>query len=735
MKNTLKKIRIKQAKPAGLSIARDAHGVPHIDAARFDAAMWGIGYCHATDRTTQILMMRTLGQGRVCELLSDSDESLQIDKFFRRANWHNNIEQQVGMLDDETRRVSQTYCDGVNAGLAARKMYALKLLGLRPEPWTIADSILIMRMTGYLTLVQSQAEVERFFIEMVQAGVDNERLAELFPIDPDSFDRDLIMSVSLGERIVPTDVLWKIALPRTMASNNWVVAGRKTRSGKPIMANDPHLEVNRLPNVWYEQCVKWGKDSSRDSGYMIGMGMPGLPGVPVGRNDKVAWGATYTFMDAVDSWVEDCQDGMYRRGSEWQPFAERKETIRRKSNDDLELVFYENQHGVLDGDPTIPGRYLTTRWSAAEAGAATLIASLKMPCVSSSEQAMQHLGAIESAWNWVIADSDDNIAFQMSGLLPRRTASWNGFAPAPGWDPKFDWQGYVGLQDLPRCLNPDDACFVTANQDLNRFGNAKPINMPMGDYRARRIEGLLHDRDDHDVESTRQIQLDVFSDQARLYLDILLPLIAETFCDSIGRTALQKWDLQYDLESRGAVLFECFYSALRQQVFGASGFGEQVLEHLSEQTGIFIDFYQNFDRVLLNPQSTWYDDNDRDQAFVAAFKVAQEKYTGARWKDVNTLPFVNQLFQGKLPKIFGLDTLPIPLAGGRATPRQGQIYTSNGRQTSFAPSVRMVADMSESCLHTSMAGGPSDNRFSRWYKSGIAGWQKGIYKVLEISCK
>jgi len=728
MKTTLKKIRIKQARPAGVSIARDANGIVHISADRFGDTMWGIGYCHATDRTTQILMMRALGQGRVCELLSDSEESLQIDKFFRRANWHNNIEQQVGMLDDDTRRISQAYCDGVNAGLADRKLYVLKLAGLRPQPWTIADSILIMRMTGYLTLAQSQAEVERFFVEMVQAGVDNERLAELFPIDPDSFDRDFISSVNLGERIVPAEVLWKLALPRMMASNNWVVAGSKTRSGKPIMANDPHLEVNRLPNVWYEQHVEWGDAGSLDPGYMVGMGMPGLPGVLIGRNDKVAWGATYTFMDTVDSWVEDCREGMYRRGSDWQAFAERKETIRRKSNDDIELVFYENQHGVLDGDPTTAGRYLTTRWSAAEAGAATLMASLKMPCVSSSEEAMQHLGAIESAWNWVMVDNDDNIAFQMSGLMPQREASWNGFTPAPGWDPAFDWQGYVALEDLPRCLNPADACFVTANQDLNEFGNEKPINMPMGDYRARRIEKLLHDRDDHDVESTRQIQLDVYSDQARLYLDILLPLIEATSFDSIEKTTLQEWDLQYDLESRGAVLFEAFYSALRQQVFGASGFGEQVLEHLSDQTGIFIDFYQNFDRVLLNPRSAWYDENNRDEAFVAAFKVAQAKYTGARWKDVNALPFVNQLFQGKLPKIFGFDTPPIPLAGGRATPRQGQIYTSNGRQTSFAPSVRMVADMSEGCLHTSMAGGPSDNRFSRWYKSGIAGWQKGVYK-------
>ena len=244
--------QIRQPKPPGLTIVRDADGVPHVTADRPAGALWGIGYCHAVDRITQLLMMRILGQGRLCELLSDTAESLQIDQFFRRANWHNNLERQVELLDDETREQCQSYCDGVNSGLAAKKIYVLKLMGYRPDPWSIADSILIMRMTGYLTLAQSQTEVERFFVELVQAGVDPELLAELFPIDPATLDRDLINSITLGERIVPCEILWNQALPRMMASNNWVVAGSKTASGAAIMANDPHLEINRLPNVWYE---------------------------------------------------------------------------------------------------------------------------------------------------------------------------------------------------------------------------------------------------------------------------------------------------------------------------------------------------------------------------------------------------------------------------------------------------------------------------------------------------
>ena len=724
------KFRIRQPKPPGLTITRDADGVPHVTADRLAGALWGVGYCHAIDRITQLLMMRILGQGRLCELLSDTDESLQIDRFFRRANWYNNIEHQVDLLDDETREKCQSYCDGVNAGLMAKKLYVLKLMGYRPDPWSIADSILIMRMAGYLTLAQSQAEVERFFVELVQAGVDSERLAELFPIGPATLDRDLINSITLGERIVPAEILWNQALPRMMASNNWVIAGGKTASGAAIMANDPHLEINRLPNVWYEQSIKWTDTESQSPGYMIGMGMPGLPGVLIGRNEQLAWGATYTFMDTVDSWVEECQGGRYKHGSDWLEFTHRKETIKRKKQDDVEVIFHENSHGVLDGDPAVDGRYLATRWSAAEGGACSLINSLNMSSVTDAAAAMEKLGAIESAWNWVIADKQGNIAYQMSGLMPVRDPSWNGFTPAPGWEPKFDWQDFVDFHDLPKSLNPDEGFIVTANQDLNHLGVARPINMPMGDYRARRIGERLAGFDQHDIESTRQIQLDVYSRQAKLFLDVLLPLLAVRSLDSKERSLLADWDLNYDIESRGAVLFECFYDALRQQVFGKSGLGENVVKHLTGQTGIFIDFYQDFDQVLLNPESGWHKAQSRDESFVAAFEVAQQSDCDECWKERNSQPWVNQLFQGKLPAFLGFDTAPVPLPGGRATPQQGQIYVSNGRQTSFAPSVRLVADMSEDRLHTCLAGGPSDNRFSKWYRNGIEPWQKGRLKVL-----
>lgn len=711
-------IKIKGAKPRGLNITRDSSGVPHITANNLQDVAWGMGYCHAIDRNTQLLMMRLLGQGRLCECLADNDESLEIDRFFKSANWNGNIQEQINQLDTTTRDACQAYCNGLNAGLAAEKNWALKLLGYTPEPWQIADSILILRMASYLTLAQSQAEIERLFVEMVQADMSSELLESLFPGCTNNLDSDLIKQVKLGERIVPDSVRWNSAIPRMMASNNWVVAGSRTLSGNAIMANDPHLEVNRLPNVWYEQVVRW------EGKYMMGMGMPGLPSILVGRSHQIAWGTTYTFMDTVDSWIEDCENGRYRRGDQWVPFEKRTETIKRKKNPDVEVTFYENLHGVLEGNPYEKGLYLATRWSPAQCGAQSITAGMKLMDAANAKEAMKHLGDIESAWNWVISDNQGNIAYQMSGLMPKRHPEWNGFAPAPGWDENYDWQGMVDPTDLPRSYNPEEGYIVTANQDLNHLGNTNPINMPMGDYRAKRIEDLLAAGTKHTVKDMEKFQFDVHSKQAELFLDILLPLLD----NSPEATLLKEWDFGYGLESKGAPLFELFYQALRVEVFGKQGFSDEVIHHLINKTGIFIDFYQNFDRAMLNADSPWYHQQSQQDAFKKAFNKARKLYQGNTWGEQNKLVFTNMLFQGKLPAFLGFDTRPIPLLGGRATPHQGQIYESVGRQTSFAPSIRLVADMGDDILHTCLAGGPSDKRTSKWYKSDLKNWILGNYK-------
>ncbi len=703
------------------SIKRDQAGVPHIEGKDWPEVFRGLGYSHARDRGLQMLTMRTLGRGRASELLASSDENLAVDLYFRRMNWAGGAEQEASRFAPEVAPIVEAYCQGANERFAESLPFELRLLGYRHDPWTAADIVVLSRMGGYLTLTQSQAETERLLVEMVQAGVARELLEELFPGHLVDLDIELLRRVRLGDTIVPAAIKWNTSLPRLMASNNWVLAGSRTASGKPMLSNDPHLAVS-LPNVWCEVVLE------TPTRYGIGATMPGVPVLSVGRTNDVAWGATYAFMDSVDSWIEDCRDGRCRRvteqGETWLPLRVRRETVLRRGKAAHSVDFYENDHGTLDGDPAGTGLYLATHWSGIDTSASSLSAMHGVLCAHDVETAMHSIGEFgQLAANWVLADRHGNIGYQMSGRLPRRRAGISGLVPLPGWLPENDWQGFFDATDLPRCLNPPDGLFVTANQDLNAWGRQKPSNLPMGDYRARRIETLLKARERHDLRSVQNITYDVTSIQAEMFLVLLRPLLP----DSEAGRILAGWDLRYNPDSRGAYLFEQVYQALMREVFGAA-LGP-ALDFLVGETGTFIDFYANADAVLLAETSAWFGSRSRDEIYRSALATALAG-PARRWGDVNRLIVRNLLLGGRLPRWAGFDRGPYEIGGGRATVHQGQIYRLGGRDTSFVPSLRLCTDMGDDEMWSNMCGGPSDRRFSRYYNSETAGWATGRFKRL-----
>jgi penicillin amidase len=712
---------IKLSLLGGIFIKRDPNGIPNVQANTEAGLYAGMGYCHASDRGMQMLLMRILGYGRASEYLESSDELLEVDRFFRKMNWHGNLEEEIEKLSNSERSLVIAYCQGVNEALIKSIPWEFRLMGYKPEPWEIRDSVLLSRMIGFLTLAQSQGEIERLLVEMVQAGVSQEKLDALFPKILEGLDKELVKKISGLERIVPETVKWMNSLSPSVASNNWVIAGGSTHSGKPILANDPHLETNRLPNVWYELVLE------TPTRYAISTTMPGIPGILIGRTNDLAWGATYSFMDSIDSRIEHCKNRKYRVSeAEWTPFKMRKEIIHRKKKPDVELVFYENNHGVLEGDPNVEGFYLTTKWSGAEGGARSLSGILRMWHAATVEEGMTNMGLLESSFNWVFADKEGNIGYQMSGLMPIRPEGISGFAPLPGWEAKYDWKGYADPINLPRTINPPEGFFVTANHNLNSYGKLQPINMPMGSYRADRIRSELEGRNDWTTDHCFQLQNDLFSIQAEQFMAILKPLLP----DSEKGNILKEWDLHYDIESKGAFLFEQIYKALFQEVFGTDGLGEKVIRFLQEGSGIFVDFYANFDNILLAEESVWFNGKSRDSLFKNAISTGLNRPV-KKWGDENRIRMTHILFGGKLPAFLGFDKGPFPIPGGRGTVMQGQVYKSAGRETSFTPSFRMVTDMAEDASYTNLAGGPSDRRFSKWYVSDLQNWIKGRYKQIK----
>ncbi len=401
---------------------RAKNGTVIIKSSSEEAMYEQLGIAHATDRGLQMLIMRILGKGRAAEILEGSEKMVEIDKFFRKLNWQS-CKDEIEKFDERTLLLFQEYNKGVNKALNKRRPWEFLLIGYRPEKWTIEDSILLSRMTGFLTLAQSQGEMELLLIQLIQKNISKDKLKELFPGLLEGCDFDLIKEVKLGAKIIPDEVKWLTDVAPLMASNNWAIHGSRTQSGNSILCNDPHLETNRLPNIWYEV------NCQVEDRYFLGFTMPGLPAFLVGRNNHLSWGATYTFMDATDFWIETCKNGKYKRDGIWNDFKIRKEIINIKKRKPVEVIFYENDHGLLDGDPNIEGKYLSMGWTGSLTGAKSVNSFVKLFNANSVKEAQGIFKDIEVSFNWILADDKGNIGYQMSGLMPVRKEGWSGFFP------------------------------------------------------------------------------------------------------------------------------------------------------------------------------------------------------------------------------------------------------------------------------------------------------------------
>lgn len=705
----------------GVTVTRDDHGVPHIEADSEEGLYHGLGWVHGKDRPLQMLLARMAGLGRLAEHLPGA-EVLASDRAFRRLGFHVGLDDQVAALSGDASGLLEAYCEGVNRALDGRAPWELRLLGLgRPDPWTLADTVLLARLVGFVNLAQSQGEMEQLLVLMVRAGLPPEYLAEFFPRGLAGLDEDLLARVEVGHVLVPPEVRWTRFVPHPTASNNWAVSPSRTGSGRALLSGDPHLEL-RLPAIWSHVAGTW------EGRWVVAATMPGLPGFLVARTDALAWSPTYAYMDATDSWVEHCRAGTVRRDVDgettWVPVTTRVEEIGVRRGDPVRLLVHETDRGALDGDCDVEALRLATRWSGRDGGAASLEAAVAVLRATGVDEGMAALGRLEMAFNWVLADRSGSIGYQMSGLMPLRDLPDAGLAPRPAWDSRTAWQGYASPADLPRTKDPEAGFIVTANQDLNHLGRLAPINLPMSDSRAVRITEALRAQEAWTVEDSRRLQLDLVAAHPRPYLEVLRPLLGDTENERI----LRDWDCCYSSESLGATLFERWYRGLVEDVFGKL-LGDEVVGHLFAETGIIADFAGNFDGVLLREESAWFQGRTREQVYAGAAERTLPGPVGP-WGEQRPTTARHLLFGATPLARLGFNRGPFPLPGGRGTVRQGQVFRSAGVDTSFMPTLRFVTDFAEDQAHTALAGGPSDRVRSRWYASDFDDWLAGRLRTL-----
>ncbi len=705
-------------------IERNKYGIPEITANNIVDASYAIGFVHANDRQMHIMLTRVLLEGKASEKLADEPGLIEIDRFMRRMNFLPNMQKEVEKLEPKAKEQLQAYADGVNYFLDNNKaIFDFKLVGYKPEKWKIEDSLLLSKVFGFIGLVDAQMAMEKLIVQMTQNNVEEDKLKELFPYMTETIDYELLKKIKIQDAIVPSAVKWFSKLPRFNASNSWIISGQHTKSGKPILSGDPHLEGNRLPNVWAEIVIHLPENK------LTGVTIPGYPGMPIGRNNHIAWTATFSFMDMLDYRIEHCKDGKYKReNDEWIAYEPRIEKIKTKKGKIIEEKIYENENGLLEGNPFEEGHYLALKWSAQDdCGASESNCLLNFYEVKTVKEAQAQFRKLDaSTFNFSIVDVEGNIGYQMSGRMFKRPKGTSGLIPLPAWIKGNEYQGYVDKEDLPTQYNPENGMIITTNQDLNYLGKASPINLPMATYRHDRIKQLLDKPEKKDLAYMKKMHYDLLSVQAERFMEMIKPLIPNNENGNI----LSNWDCKYDKESLGATIFESVYIEILKVVFGDNGFGRDVVEQVMKETGLFNDYYGNFDNVIFKEKSTWYGNKTRAELLTFAIEEGLKKEVKP-YGETRKVLLANMLFGEKFPKFFGFDYGPISLPGNRATIPQGQIFKSANRITTFTPSFRFLTDMIGNEVHTNMLGGVSDRRFSKLYTNDIENWFNGIYKIMK----
>ncbi|MHB1415572.1 MAG: penicillin acylase family protein [Chloroflexota bacterium] len=493
-----------------VTILRDTAGIPHIYASGFRDLFFAQGYVTAQDRLWQMETNRRTAWGRLSEVFGEA--GLEADLLFRSMGLGRVAQAEEQALDGETRAILQAYADGVNA-------YVAHLSGVLPleftllrvdfEPWRPVDSLAWGKMMAWELSTNWATEVRR---AALVAKLDPQRTAELMPSVPPGVVPQVPAGLDLStlglSALRRLDNVTELVRPSSqgMESNNWVVSGSRTDTGLPFLANDPHLGI-QIPAIWYEVHLV-GADFD-----VAGLSMPGSPGVIIGHNRHIAWGVTNTGADVQDLYVERANPdnpGQFLYKGAWEDAQIVRETIAvRGRSAPVELAIPYTRHGpIINADaPDEPP--LALRWTALEPSSLPR-SVIGIDRASNWQEFRTSLGDFSSpSQNFVYADTDGNIGYQMSGSIPVR-AKGDGLLPVPGWTGEYEWDGYVPFSALPSKYNPPEGLLFTANDRV--VGDDYPYLITYEwapGFRAERIKAMLAGRSSLSLQDMRAAQLDI----------------------------------------------------------------------------------------------------------------------------------------------------------------------------------------------------------------------------------
>jgi penicillin amidase len=741
---------------AAVQVQFDRFAIPHISAHSDEDAWQSVGFLQGRDRLWQMELYRRAASGRLSELLGDS--TIGIDRRFLTLGLRQAAEIEWRRTNPAVRMALESYARGVNTAMLAgrsRLPMELQLLGLRPEPWSPIDSLAIGKLFAWRLGANHSAELLRY--ELARAL--GPRAEELLP-GPPGWAPTIISSLTglRGEgggrtaarstmddgrsTTLPPGLEWLSSESQAL-SNSWVISGLRTASGRPLLANDPHLQIE-MPSVWWEVHV------STSTLNVAGVAIPGIPFVLIGHNERYGWGVTNVGADVQDFFVEqlDPSRTKYRVGDGWVPLERTHHSISvRGRTQPVEMEVWSTRHGpVLNAedwyDPQ-PGP------SSNSAGLESTVLALKWSVIEGESAAAfdamargrtwnDFLGAVHQfsapAQNFVFADVDGSIGYAMSGTLPVRSAG-DGAVPLDGWDRGTDWTGTILPEQLPALLNPTSGQLVTANNEVVRNLPFSITRDWVAPFRARRIIEMLGDRQALDIADMRSMQADLASGSAHYLLSAL--------GDSAPKE-LKGWDRRVDARPESA-FFEAFEEAMWRRTF-RDDMSDVLYGRFYGYAGN--ERFAGLRAIIDNPTSPWFDDRStpsvretRDDIARAAAGEALAQLTGRfgdrsawRWDVMHAVTFSHALSGGGRLLNWFFSRGPVPVAGDNMTVNKAATNLRRPYQTSEAASYRQILDVGawDRSLGVNTAG-QSGHPLSPHYFDQNALWRQGDYHPLPFT--
>jgi len=724
---------------ASVEVIRDENDVPHIFAATPEDAYAALGYVHAQDRLWQMETMRRLGAGRLSEIFGEA--TLPLDRYARTFGLYRLAEAQVARLRPEERKLIDAYARGVNAYLhhhTGALPPEFVLLRHEPEDWRPADSLVWARIMAMRLSRNWSTELLRW---RLGRKLDPAQIRQLWP-DEDG-DAPITLSDKVRAAALPLDSLAATipaAFTSADASNAWAVAGDRTDSGKPVLANDPHLGFG-APILWYLAHVEAPGLS------LTGATVPGVPLLILGHNGRIAWGMTTTGGDLEDLYLEDVDPvdpDRYLTPDGPQPFLRRTEEIKVRGKRSVALTVRATRHGpvisdlvkdakeVVDSDGN--GAQVVALASAAlredDDTARALLRINTASDWSGFVQAARDFGAPQQ--NLFFAGTNGDIGLIAPARLPVRR-NGNGLAPVSGADGTHDWVGFVPFEAIPRVHNPRSGVIINAN---NRLVDASYPHLITHDWdsswRAIRIEELLAGNARHDVAAAATLQMDTLSTAARRLVPLLLAAPAISPRAKAAVEILRSWDFRMQRDRAAPMIYAAWARHLMEAI-AADELGPMYADYGRTRPGFLV--------AVLTRNRRWCDDvttektescNDR---IALALNNALDEIAGEqgddmaawRWGAVHRADFVHRIFS-RVPLIDRLVEMTIETDGGDNTVNRGQTvgFGPNPYRHSHGAGFRAVYDLSNLARSRFViATGQSGNPLSPHYRDMLQRWRDG----------